>query len=92
MFSGDIESVICLQIHVVRVEYDPCAKRHRKPVISENDTFSWCRISLQVSSSKTSFAVFVTRPDLAPIEPESTLLTSSLTLNCSLMSLDSHVS
>ena len=35
LFSGDVESVICLQIHVVRVKYDPRAKRHRKPVISE---------------------------------------------------------
>ena len=33
----------------------------------------------------------LTRPHQAPIEPESTLLTSLLTLNLSLMYLDSHV-
>ena len=43
----------------------------------KNDTFSWCRISLQVSSSKTSFGKLLTRPHQAPIEPESTLLTAS---------------
>ena len=51
----------------------------RKLSFSENDAFSRCRISLQVSSSKTSFGKLLTRPHLAPIEPEPTLLTSPLT-------------
>ena len=51
----------------------------RKLSFCENGSFSWCSISLQVSSSKTSFGKLLTRPHLAPIEPESTLLTSSLT-------------
>ena len=46
----------------------------------KNDTFSWCRISLQVSSSKTSFGKLLTRPHQAPIEPRSPFLTSSLSL------------